>query len=375
MAAKDIRVISIVPHRLLPLRNGGQQAIAKLHHYIGQLCNDDVITTTDSADSNFAFHLHKLLPQGRIRYLQYPGFSKVMQIAIENKSTHVICEHPYMIFTAIALSKKLGIPWFLRSHNIEFERYKSFGKFFWPALRLYERYAMQHADGIFFITPEDAQWAETNFKLPAAKCHNVPFGTDMQAIPPGHAQAKEQVAAQLSISKDIPWLYFLGALDYSPNETAVKYILDEIQPRIDKAGTAYEIIIAGDGLSPALQEQIKERKHIRYAGFVNDLDIFLKACDIMVNPVLKGGGVKTKAIEALGYNKTVISSASGAAGILQNVCGNKLQVIPDNDWDGFAKATTEAMNNTDNIPQQFYDTYYHGNIAKKVVAILENATH
>lgn len=372
MPATDIRLISIVPHRLLPLRNGGQQAIAKLHHYIGQLCQDDVITTTDSADSSFAFHLHKLLPQGRIRYLQYPGFSKVMQVAKKNRSTHIICEHPYMIFTAIALSKKLGIPWFLRSHNIESERYRSFGKAFWPALRMYEQYAMQTADGILFITPEDLQWAIANFKLPVAKCHNVPFGTDMQAIPKGHHQAKEQVAAELGISKDVPWLYFLGALDYSPNEAAVKYILEEIQPRIDKAGTAYKIIIAGDGLSSALQEQIKERKNIHYAGFVNDLDMFLKACNIMLNPLLKGGGVKTKAIEALGYNKTVISSASGAAGILQSVCGNKLQVLPDNDWDGFTQAVIATMNNTEDIPQQFYDTYYHGNIAKKVVTILEN---
>lgn len=373
MQAKDIRVLSIAPYVFLPIRNGGHQAIAKLHHYIAKACRDDVAGTVNNAEHSFAFHLHKVLPAGRTRYLQYPSIGKVLQIAKEQGSTHIICEHPYMALLAMSVSKKLGIPWFMRSHNIESERYRSFGKAFWPALRMYEKYTMQQADGIFFITPDDAKWAEANFNLPASKCHNVPFGTDMQAQPQGHAEAKQQVAAELNISKDVPWLYFLGALDYSPNEAAVQYIIDEIQPRLDKAGMPYEIIIAGKGLNTGIQQQIKERKHIQYAGFVNNLDMFLKACNVMLNPVLKGGGVKTKVIEALGYNKMVVSCESGAAGIQQNACGTNLQVLPDNDWDAFVQTTIAAMSSPTDIPQKFYEMYYHGNIARHVVEILSKS--
>lgn len=375
MVNTDIRLLSIAPYCFLPLRNGGHQAIAKLHHYLGQQCHDDVVGTADNADNPFAFHLHKIFPPGRTRYLQYPTMSKVLQLAQEQNSTHLICEHPYMAVTAMSVSKKLGLPWFLRSHNIESERYRAFGKPFWPGLRLYERYAMQQSSGVYFIAPEDKQWAIDNFKLPVHKCHDVPFGTDMQAIPAGHDEAKQQLAGELGISADVPWLYFLGALDYSPNAAAVGYILDEIQPRLNKYGKPYEILIAGKGLDDELQQRIKATAHIQYNGFVNDLDIFLKGCDVMLNPVLKGGGVKTKAIEALGYNKKVISSASGAAGIDSLVCGHQLKISADFAWDNFVADIMDGIKNNTTIPAGFYEKYYHGNIATRVIDILGNTKY
>src|SRR5690606_34356781 len=108
--------------------------------------------------------------------------------------------------------------------------------------------------------------------------------------------------------------------------------------------------------------------------FVDDLDIFLKACDVMLNPVMKGGGIKTKAVEALGYNKTVVSSAGGAAGLMPAVCGDKLLITPDYDWDGFVQHIITAATQQSDIPASFYETYYHGNIADKVMAILQNTT-
>lgn len=371
MPATDIRILSIAPYRFLPLRNGGHQAIAKLHHYIGLQCPDHVISTTGNADNPFAFTLHKLFPDQRHRYIPRYALGKVLQVAKANNCTHIICEHPYMAFTAMAVSSKLGIPWFMRSHNIESERYRAFGKPWWPGLRAYERYAMQQANGIFFITPEDAQWAVKNFELPAAKCHDIPFGTDLQAPPAGHLSAKAQLAAEMGISKDVPWLYFLGALDYSPNAEAVKYILEEVQPRLDKSGQPYEILIAGNGLDEALQLEISNKKHIQYTGFVNDLDLFLKACDVMLNPVLKGGGIKTKAVEALGYNKTVVSTANGAAGLLPAVCGSQLLIAPDFQWDDFTNLVLQAMHCDAQMPDSFYHTYYHGHIANKVLRILD----
>lgn len=365
-------ILSIAPYRFLPLRNGGHQAIAKLHHYLAQQCEDHVIGTTGNEGNPFAFTLHKVLPDSRVRYIPRMKLGEMLKVARANKSTHIICEHPYMAFTAIALSDILGIPWFLRSHNIESERYRSFGKAFWPGLRIYERYAMQKADGVLFIAPEDAQWAAANFGIPESKCHDVPFGTDLQCVPTGHKEAKRQLTTELGISGDVPWLYFLGALDYSPNAAAVSYILDEIQPRLDKAGQPYEILIAGKGLDEQLQARIKQTPHIQYNGFVNDLEQFLKACDVMLNPVLKGGGVKTKAIEALGYNKTVISSASGAAGIDPIVCGSQLKISSDFDWNAFVADTLHAMNEEGTIPNAFYDKYYHGNIATHVINILNN---
>src|SRR6185437_15233220 len=103
------------------------------------------------------------------------------------------------------------------------------------------------------------------------------------------------------------------------------------------------------------------------------LNNFIKGCDILLNPLILGGGTKSKAVEALGYGKTVISTLSGSAGILKEVCGNSLLVSPDNDWDAFTGNIIKAIEATDvNTPKSFYDFYYWGNIAKQVMEILND---
>ena len=78
--------------------------------------------------------------------------------------------------------------------------------------------------------------------------------------------------------------------------------------------------------------------NISYAGFVDDIDFYTKAADVLLNPVTSGGGVKTKMIEALGMNTTVVATATGASGVKKELCGKKLVVVPDNNWQLFVEA-------------------------------------
>ncbi len=367
MTSKDCNILSIAPYRIIPANSGGRAAIVNLHHHLGKLCNDHVVSAVNNDDNKYAFYLHKIFSAKPKKYIPYYGLKQLIELAKENSITHIICEHPYMAINAQAIAKKLGIPWFIRSHNIESERFRSLGKAWWPVLRQYERYAMHHSDGVFFITPEDAKWAQQHFGLPESKCHFIPFGTDQKKIPANN-NIKETLGNKLSIDIKATWLYFLGALDYPPNANAVKYIVQDIAPLLDNN---YEILIAGKGLPQELQDAIAQKNNMHYLGFVDDLGEFINACDIMLNPVLTGGGIKTKAVEALGHNKTVISTHSGAAGLLPEVCGDKLIITEDNNWLAFANAIAEAKIGAD-ISTSFYDTYHHGNVAQKVLDILLN---
>lgn len=370
MTAADINILSIVPYPFLPVINGGQQAITKLHHYLGLHCNNHIISTDNNTDNPFSFKLHNVFPDKGFRHIPGYGVKDILKVAREINCTHIICEHPFMAYSAMLAARKLGVPWYLRSHNIESQRYKELGNMLWPIIAWFERYAMQQADGIFFITPEDADWAVKHFNISPDKCHIVLFGCDQQAISKGHIEAKRKLADELNISANVPWLYFLGALDYRPNQQAVRYIVDEIQPRLKKSGIPHEILIAGKGLSESLQQQITYTNNIHSMGFVEDLELFINACDIMLNPVLGGGGIKTKAVEALSYNKTVISSVSGAAGLITAVCGDKLVLAADNNWDEFTGKLVTAIDVHSDIPDSFYDTYHHAAIANKVIDII-----
>ena len=150
MAESKISILSIAPYKFLPAHSGGHKGIAMFHHYLGMLCNDHIVSTVDNEENNFSFRLHKVFPSTSHRYLPRHSLQKIKKIALENNCTHIICEHPYMSFTAIALSNKLGIPWFSHSHNIESVRFKSLNKPWWRLLHKYERYAMRKANGVFF---------------------------------------------------------------------------------------------------------------------------------------------------------------------------------------------------------------------------------
>lgn len=370
MPYRHINILSIAPYKVLPPTSGGHLGIVTLHHYLGKICQDHLVSTVDNgpADS-YAFDLHKVFPPGAKRYIPLYYYNSLLSIARKYDANHIYCDHPYMAPTAMALARKLKIPWYLRSHNIESERFRSFGKKWWPVMRTFERFAMRNANGVFFITPEEREWGINNFELDARKSHVIPYGTTLEKAPGGHDAAKQSMAAEMGLDPTKPWLYFLGALDYYPNEQAVAFILDEVVPRLNEAHAQYEILIGGKGLSEKLKTQIAETPHITYTGFIPVLDTFLKACDVMLNPVILGGGIKTKAIEALGYDKTVVSTFSGAAGISPQACGDKLLISEDNDWYAFVANINKATQSTTTISQAFYDTYYWGNIAKKIVDI------
>ena len=76
-----------------------------------------------------------------------------------------------------------------------------------------------------------------------------------------------------------------------------------------------------------------------------------------MNPVNTGGGVKTKMIEALGLGATVIATENGAIGVDRSVCGEKLKVVGNDDWEGFVDQIILATTEEKITPPEFYKKY------------------
>ena len=89
------------------------------------------------------------------------------------------------------------------------------------------------------------------------------------------------------------------------------------------------------------------------------------AADIFINPVMDGGGIKTKIVEALGFDVSLVTTQSGAIGIPPSITGKKMKLISNNDWDSFADAII-AIDIKTTIPDAYFEHFYYGNIAKKV---------
>ena len=114
-----------------------------------------------------------------------------------------------------------------------------------------------------------------------------------------------------------------------------------------------------------------EDKNIICTGLVEDISIYYKGADVFINPVNDGGGIKTKLVEALGYNLNAVSTINGAIGIDENICNGKLILCENSDWQRFSEKMKEAISINQSITNDFFNQFYWDNIAKKAAGIVD----
>jgi glycosyltransferase involved in cell wall biosynthesis len=371
------KVLVIAPYPFLPYSSGGQKFIAKFLEY---LARETELTVVGSEINNW--HLagkYKGLPWLKPSFSRYYDaglVKKITALVRQEKQEVLICEHPYMAWLAFRIRKRTGIPVVIHTHNIEYQRFRSLGKWWWPLLKWYEKRSFKKADGLFFISPEDREFATGAWKIPLSKCLDLPYGIEIAEYPADREPSRKQVAAQYGIEDEEMILAFNGALDYEPNVAALRVILDEINPRLlQQSSFRYKILISGKNLPEEMKGLEAYRdKNVIYTGFVEDIATLQKATDIFLNPVLGGGGVKTKIVEAIGYGATVISTATGAIGINRAVCEDKLIIVPDTDRDTIVSAVRSLQGKKIKTPARYYQYYHWESITAQTTAFLDKLT-
>src|SRR5690606_31613946 len=99
--------------------------------------------------------------------------------------------HPYLGWLGWMLKKFCGVKLIYHCHNVEFERFKTIGKAWWPLLKIYEGWALKKADIVFCISDEDKQSMIRHFHLKDNQCVVVPFGITNETIPNDKPQCKQ----------------------------------------------------------------------------------------------------------------------------------------------------------------------------------------
>jgi polysaccharide biosynthesis protein PslH len=365
-----IKVLDIVPYPYLPYYSGGQKSIAQFLEYLAKE-TDLTVAGTVTNDWSLAknYRTLPLLKASFKRYLDQSLSRKLISEIRENNYKAIIWEHPYFDWLAHRVKKRTGVKTVIHNHNIEYRRFRSNGRWWWPVLKWYEKRSFRRADILFFISDEDRSFAIDEWNIDGRKCFTIPFGVTISAAPSDKKRNRENIESIHSIPAHEKILLFNGLLDYKPNLDALDVILNRINPfLLTRKDFHYKIIICGKRL-PENMRDLKEyaNKNIIYAGFVEDIDSYFKAADVFLNPVQSGGGIKTKMVESIAFGTTVVATESGAGGIIRNVCGSKLITVADNDWSGFADQVIKASKTETSTPPEYYETYYWGNIVKKAV--------
>ncbi len=126
------RILSIVPYKFLPPTNGGHWGVIIVEKILSVYNKVHTVSTVNnSLKTAFPFETHFIIPDSKKRYLPFSQYKNVLQLARQVKPDYIFSHHHYMYPMASKVAKKLGIPLYIRCHNIEAERFRSTGKWWW----------------------------------------------------------------------------------------------------------------------------------------------------------------------------------------------------------------------------------------------------
>lgn len=128
-------------------------------------------------------------------------------------------------------------------------------------------------------------------------------------------------------------VFFLGSLDWLPNQEGMVWYKKNVLPYLEKEITVPLMHFAGRN---APEELLKALKHpsMVYHGEVEDAKAFMEKYSVMAVPLLTGSGIRIKIIEGMALGKCVVTTTKGAEGIPVTDGEN---ILIANDEETFAK--------------------------------------
>jgi glycosyltransferase involved in cell wall biosynthesis len=108
-------------------------------------------------------------------------------------------------------------------------------------------------------------------------------------------------------------IVFSGIMGFPPNIAAAQYFACQIFPKIREALPECQWSIVGGAPSPEVQALAGP--NIRVTGFVPDIRPYLEQAAVIISPLVSGGGMKNKILEAWAMGKAVVATPLGCTGI------------------------------------------------------------
>ena len=357
MSRQLSKVVFIVPYSFIPPRNGGHNAAYGFSNFLGRDTPLLVISSKDNEDTN-DFKLAKAFSNRFYRYFSFWVAKRISGLILREKVKKVIFHQPFLVPLLYPFLKRHSIEFGVFVQNIEFQRFKSLGKWWWPLMYLFEKWVYKRANHLFYIAHSDFELGNAWFQKPLFQTSVVPYGTSLKEIPSDRSVARSKIDQLYNLPGNAKLVLFFGPQSYKPNLEAVRLLKDKIAPYLgEEAGIHW--VICGGGMPEHEKQWFEQQANWHYLGFVEDIESVIKGADVMVNPILSGGGVKTKIIESIAYGTSVVSFYSGAIGVDESVTQHKLFIVPDDDEERFANTILDVLSKPYQVTApSFYETYY-----------------
>lgn len=149
-----------------------------------------------------------------------------------------------------------------------------------------------------FVSTSDKKYFDE--KYPDRNTLLVPVGTEI----------KERT----EIIRDCHNLVFIAKMSYPANEEGALWILKEVLPYIETEVPDVHVYLVGKDPGPVLVDEAGKNRKVTLTGTVDSVDLYYDMTNVALVPILTGGGVNIKLLEALGQGKLVVTTPKGIEG-------------------------------------------------------------
>jgi len=286
-------------------------------------------------------------------------FLKMIQEEVDSNQYDII-QFEGLFVAEYASHITTKVPKVLRQHNIEHQIWERLArneknalraiylKLLYKRMKRFELSIFSDFQSIIAISDVDSNFLKKHYKK------------ELVTIPVA-------VKIDRSVPVEKNYIYHIGSMEWLPNKEGVKWFLDQVWNKILETIPSAHFFIAGKGIE---QSGFKESKNVTICGEVESLKEFTKDKKLLVVPLLSGGGIRVKILEAMANGKLVVSTTQGVQGLME---GFKIPV--SNKPKDFAKEIIDLLqssSHTNKIIESNYDYIIaHYNEAKLTLR-LEN---
>ncbi len=336
------KILIISPFNIFPPYWGGA---SRIYNLATRLSKDDKVTLLynnfnqmndvkpETTEQKLLFETIPVKSQSRLSQIFNPLLI-IEGIKIIKKEKHdvIIAEFAWSGIHAIILSRLLGIPYYLDEHNVEYIRFKRMNrgnKLSQFLLKSLEKISCNMAKKVYVVSEVDKIFLKTKLHIDESKIEILENMVDTDRFYPSKDNGGK-IRKKLDINQKTPLILFFGKLDYKPNTEAVEIIRKKILSKVIKELPDAKFLIVGS--NPPMEFK---HKSIIFTGPVKKIEDYINASDIVIAPLLSGGGTRIKIMESLACSKQVISTSIGAEGLITNDKDGNIIII--NDLNDFGK--------------------------------------
>ena len=160
----------------------------------------------------------------------------------------------------------------------------------------------------------------------------------------GDAEDKPMLAARQPARR----VTFLGGLHYPPNAQGISWFAEHVFGQVLAQAPDVCLTVIGKQPPPQLQKLGIPQQNLDVTGFVDDPTPYLEETAVFVVPLLAGGGMRVKILDAWMWGLPVVSTRVGAEGI--ELCDGQNIMLAD-EPQAFAQAVLHLLNHPQRAAQ------------------------